>query len=236
MNMNDYDEDYFEEESNFILADLEWKPYPESIIYTDTDFSKNMLERIKGVTEAGFAKEVDNWQEAIKSLPNYDEIEIRNEIKQWNISIPNKDDFHFESYSKFYSLQLQYRNRITEIISVVFAHHEMISQAQKTLKDIAVKLANGTAVDKNGIATFTVQPFSIACTHARRLLTYLESVLKNIDFAASQMDRMLREHQALARINSNFNAEGLSALHKDNNSRISNINSSTEIRARNRRL
>jgi hemerythrin-like domain-containing protein len=111
----------------------------------------------------------------------------------------------------------------------------MLSQAQKTLKDIAARLANGTAVDKNAIATFTVQPFSIACTHARRLLSYLESVLKNIDFAASQMDRMLREHQALARINSNFNSEGLSALFKDNNSRFANINNSTEIRTRNRR-
>jgi hypothetical protein len=234
--MNDFDDDYLDnEQDTIILADLEWKPSPESIVYTDPDFSKNIIERIKGVTESGFAKEVDNWQEAIQSLPDYDELEIRKEIKGWNIGIPNKDDFDFDSYAMFYSLQVQYRNRITEIISVVFAHHEMLSQAQKTLKDIAVRLANGTAVDKNAIATFTVQPFSIACTHARRLLSYLESVLKNIDFAASQMDRMLREHQALARINSNFNSEGLSALFKDNNSRVANINNSTEIRTRNRR-
>jgi hypothetical protein len=234
--MNDFDDDYLDnEQDTIILADLEWKPSPESIVYTDPDFSKNIIERIKGVTESGFAKEVDNWQEAIQSLPDYDELEIRKEIKGWNIGIPNKDDFDFDSYAMFYSLQVQYRNRITEIISVVFAHHEMLSQAQKTLKDIAVRLANGTAVDKNAIATFTVQPFSIACTHARRLLSYLESVLKNIDFAASQMDRMLREHQALARINSNFNSEGLSSLFKDNNSRVANINNSTEIRTRNRR-
>jgi hypothetical protein len=234
--MNDFDDDYLDnEQDTIILADLEWKPSPESIVYTDPNFSKNIIERIKGVTESGFAKEVDNWQEAIQSLPDYDELEIRKEIKSWNIGIPNKDDFDFDSYAMFYSLQVQYRNRITEIISVVFAHHEMLSQAQKTLKDIAARLANGTAVDKNAIATFTVQPFSIACTHARRLLSYLESVLKNIDFAASQMDRMLREHQALARINSNFNSEGLSALFKDNNSRVANINNSTEIRTRNRR-
>lgn len=234
--MNDFDDDYLDNEQNtIILAELEWKPSPESIVYTDPDFSKNMIERTKGVTEAGFAKEVDNWQEAIQSLPVYDELDIRKEIKGWNIGIPNKDDFDFDSHAKFYSMQIQYRNRITEIISVVYAHHEMLSQAQKTLKDIAAKLAGGTAIDKNAIATFTVQPFSIACTHARRLLSYLESVLKNIDFASSQMDRMLREHQALARINSNFNSEGLSSLFKDNNSRVANINNSTEIRTRNRR-
>ena len=234
--MNDFDDDYLDnEQDTIILAELDWKPSPESIVYTDPNFSKKIIERIKGVTEDGFAKEVDNWQEAIQSLPVYDELDIRKEIKGWNIGIPNKDDFDFDSHAKFYSMQIQYRNRITEIINVVYAHHEMLSQAQKTLKDIAARLAGGTAVDKNAIATFTVQPFSLACTHARRLLSYLESVLKNIDFAASQMDRMLREHQALARINSNFNSEGLSSLFKDNNSRVANINNSTEIRTRNRR-
>jgi hypothetical protein len=235
--MNEFDDELYddEEEPTILLAELEWKPFPESIVYTDPDFSKNIVERIKGVSEAGFAKEVDNWQEAIQSLPNYDEIDIRKEIAQWNIGIPRKDDFDFDSYTMFYSLQVQYRNRLTEIINVVFAHHEMLSQAQKTLKDMAIRLANGTAVDKNGIASFTVQPFSIATTHAKRLHTYLESVLKNIDFAASQMDRMLREHQALARINSNFNSEGMSSFLKDRTPRISNINNSTEIRTRNKR-
>ena len=96
--MNDFDDDYLDnEQDTIILADLEWKPSPESIVYTDPDFSKNIIERIKGVTESGFAKEVDNWQEAIQSLPDYDELEIRKEIKSWNIGIPNKDDFELNN-------------------------------------------------------------------------------------------------------------------------------------------
>ena len=101
---------------------------------------------------------------------------------------------------------------------------------------MAVRLVTGTAVDKNGIASFTVHPFILATTHAKRLLTYLESVLKNIEFAASQMDRLLREHQALARINSNFSNEGFSAmLGKDKMPRLQKFNDSAEIRTRNRR-
>jgi len=74
-------------------------------------------------------------------LPHYDEIAIRKEISNWDISIPGKDQFDFESFSQAYALQVQYRNRLTEMHSVVFAHFEMISQAQKMLKEMAVKLA-----------------------------------------------------------------------------------------------
>ena len=57
----------------------------------------------------------------------------------------------------------------------------------------------------------------------KRLLTYLESILKNIDFAASQMDRMLREHQALSRINQTMNSEGMSNLYTKEKSQIADL-------------
>lgn len=238
MNYEDeYDESFEEDDGiNVIVAELDWKPIQEKINWNDPDFAKNIAQRLKGITEETFAIEVQNWQESINSLPVYDEMEIRKEISQWNIGIPSRDQFDFESYTIFYSLQVQYRNRITEIHNLVFAHHEMLSQAQKTLKEMAVRLVTGTAVDKNGIASFTVHPFILATTHAKRLLTYLESVLKNIEFAASQMDRLLREHQALARINANFSNEGFSAmLSKDKMPRLQKFNDSAEIRTRNRR-
>jgi len=64
--------------------------------------------------------------------------------------------------------------------------------------------------DKDAIATFTVQPFLHKVTVAKRCLTYLENVQKNIDFGAVQLERLMRERQNLARINQNFNSEGMS--------------------------
>jgi hypothetical protein len=75
---------------------------------------------------------------------------------------------------------------------------------------MALKLSSGTAKDKDATAAFTVHPLTLPMTHAKRLFIYLEAVLKNIDFAAAQMDRMLREHQALSRINHSFNNTGMS--------------------------
>lgn len=240
MNFDDDLEDESLEEDDeieIIVAELDWGPVQDKLNWRDPNFTKDIVKRLKGITEESFAVEVEIWQENINSLPVYDEMAIRKEVAQWNIGIPSRDQFDFESYTIFYSLQVQYRNRITELINVVYAHHEMLSQAQKTLKEMATKLAAGTAVDKNGIASFTVHPFSVATTHAKRLLVYLEAVLKNIEFAASQMDRLLREHQALARINSTFSNEGFSAmLSKDKMPHLQKINSSAEIRTRNSRL
>lgn len=206
------DED-FDEENSILLASLDWAPMPETVSWKDPNFSKDLVSRLKGVTEESFAKEVQIWQDAISLLPYYDEIEIRKEIRHWDVSIPSKDDYAFESFSAAYALQVQYRNRLTEIMSVVFAHYEMISQAHKNLREMAIKLSTGTAKDKDANAAFTVHPFVIPMTNSKRLLTYLEQYLKNIEFAASQMDRILREHQALSRINQSFNSEGMSNLY-----------------------
>ena len=227
------DED-FDEENSLLLATLEWAPMPETVSWKDPNFSKDLVSRLKGVTEESFAKEVQIWQDAISLLPYYDEIEIRTEIRQWDISIPSKDSYEFESFSASYALQVQYRNRLTEIMSVVFAHYEMISQAHKNLREMAIKLSTGTAKDKDANAAFTVHPFVIPMTNSKRLLTYLEQYLKNIEFAASQMDRILREHQALSRINQSFNNEGMSNLFAKDKTPMNKGNAT--VRTRNSRM
>jgi hypothetical protein len=220
-----------------LIADIEWSPLIDYVPWNDPNFAQDIAARIKGITIESFAKEVDLWQQNISALPHYDELKIRQEVRSWDISIPGKDEFNFETHAMFYSLQVQYRNRLTEIVSVVNAHHEMLSQASKALSAMATKLASGTAVEKQGIGAFTVHPFTIAQTNSKRLLTYLEAVMKNIEFASFQMDRLLKEHQALSRINMNFHNEGMSALlNQDRSSLKSNFNNSTEIRSRNRRI
>jgi len=227
------DED-FDEENSLLLATLEWAPMPETVSWQDPNFSKDLVSRLKGVTEESFAKEVQNWQDAISVLPIYDEIEIRKEIRQWDIAIPTKDEYEFESFSASYALQVQYRNRLTEIMSVVYAHYEMISQAHKNLREMAIKLSTGTAKDKDASAAFTVHPFVIPMTNSKRLLTYLEHYLKNIEFAATQMDRILREHQALSRINQSFNTEGMSNLYSKDKTPMNKGNAI--VRTRNSRI
>jgi hypothetical protein len=215
-----YKEDDFEDDleddnedevlQEVLLADFSWDIMPETISWEDPNFAKEITNRLKGITEEAFSKEVEIWQKAISILPKYSEFDIRKEINSWDFGTPGKNDFYIESYAEAYSRQVRYRTRLTEITSVVFAHYEMLTQANKTLKEMALKLSSGTAKDKDATAAFTVHPLTLPMTHAKRLFIYLEAVLKNIDFAAAQMDRMLREHQALSRINHSFNNTGMS--------------------------
>ena len=112
-------EEGYDEENSILVANLDWAPMPESVSWQDPNFTKDLVSRLKGISEESFAKEVQNWQDAISLLPIYDELEIRNEVRKWDIAIPTKDDYDFESFSASYALQVQYRNRLTEIISVI---------------------------------------------------------------------------------------------------------------------
>jgi hypothetical protein len=232
----DEDDENFNKENSVIVASLDWAPMPEVVSWQDPNFAKEIVGRLRGVTEESFAKEVALWQENISMLPMFDELEIRKEIREWDMSIPN-NGFNFEDFAMAYSMQVQYRNRLTEMISVVHAHYELISQAHKTLKEMAVRLATGTAVDKNGTATFTVHPILFPASHSKRLLDYLNNILKNIDFSAAQMDRLLREHQALSRINQTANNEGSSSLYSRDRPMNNQYNKdSVQVKTRNNRI
>jgi len=232
----DEDDENFNKENSVIVASLDWAPMPEVVSWQDPNFAKEIVGRLRGVTEESFAKEVSLWQENISMLPMFDELEIRKEIREWDMSIPN-NGFNFEDFAMAYSMQVQYRNRLTEMISVVHAHYELISQAHKTLKEMAVRLATGTAVDKNGTATFTVHPILFPASHSKRLLDYLNNILKNIDFSAAQMDRLLREHQALSRINQTANNEGSSSLYSRDRPMNNQYNKdSVQVKTRNNRI
>lgn len=230
----DEDEFYNDLPETILIADIEWGSSAENINWEDPNFPNIILDRLKGITEKDFAKEVKMWQEHIKMLPQYNEVEIRKEIRSWDISIPGKDDFNIESFAVAYSFQLQYRNRLTELISIVFAHLEMLTHAQKSLREIAIKLASGPKHDKDAQATFTTNPLLIHVNHAKRLHTYLEAVQKNIEFASSQMDKIIREHQTLSRINQNMNNYGMSQMYEDSTKTNKNIlrSGDTEIPGR----
>lgn len=231
-----YDEEIENEEDTFIVADLEWLPQVQIVNFDDPNFTENLIKRLSGLTVENFASEVGNYQKMINSLPKYDEYKIRKEIASWNIGIPNKDSFDFETYSIYYSLQVQYKNRINTMISVVAAHCEILNSAVKSLKEMAVELAPGkNKYDKDAVASFTVNQFQQALAISKRLFIFLENVSKIIDFSASQMDKMSREHNNLARINHQMLNEGMANyLAKGGLPSSSNTDKSAEIKTRNR--
>jgi hypothetical protein len=89
MNYEDEIEDESLEEDDeitVIIAELDWKPIQDKLNWRDPNFTKDIVKRLKGITEESFAEEVNIWQENINSLPVYDEMGIRKEIAEWKRS------------------------------------------------------------------------------------------------------------------------------------------------------
>jgi hypothetical protein len=241
--MSDFFDEELEENSNssLLLADIDWTPQNDPFDISVDSFALNIVNRLSGIDEDKFKDEVVMWQTVIENLPNYSEAKLKNEMNNWDFSIPIHNDFSFETLSIAYARMVQYRTYLVKWIDVVNAHHEILSNAHKSLKEMAVKLANGPKHDKDAIATFTVQPFLHKVTVAKRCLMYLENIQKNIDFGAVQLERLMRERQNLARINQNFNNEGLSNIYSsavENQTSNGMIRKADEagIRTRNNRI
>lgn len=234
------DDDEFEdvEETNEVFViKYDWPSNPIPIDWSDDSFVDRMIERLDGVTREGFKKQTLLWMKTIDSIPKYDEKALRAEIASWDFDIPGKDNFNFEEYSIFYSQLIAHRTRLTEIIAVVNANHELLLQANKAIKEMATRLATGAKHDKDGTAFYAINDFSVSYTNCKIFYDYLQSVLKNIEFCAYQMDRLQKEHQSLSRINNNFNNEGLYHLmNRSSTNLLKNNSESAVIKTRNRRL
>jgi len=55
-----------DEDKTVLLVDMHWSPMPESIDWEDPNFATEITNRLRGVTEESFAKEVKLWQDHIK--------------------------------------------------------------------------------------------------------------------------------------------------------------------------
>jgi hypothetical protein len=178
-------------------------------IWDITDLDYEISERFKGPTMDSYRRDYQDYVRAIKSLPAYDPIAIREEIANWDLSVPSSDEFHYDVIKETYSRMVAYRNRLTYLHDLVNPHYELINDAVKNLKALAFKLTTGTLRDKESTATNLVLPLAKALPEIVRLKTNLEAVSRNIEFATLQMDRLMKERQSLAKINQGYVSEGM---------------------------
>lgn len=231
------DEELEEEDKLIPVYDIEWPSNPDPTDWNNYDFYDDFLHSSKDLTPEAIAKRVAVWGSTIKNLPYYNDTEIRNEIFSWDLSIPSKDDFDYDNYSIYYARLIQYRHRLTEIMSIVNLNYEMLNQAYKNIKDMSMKLTTGTANDKEAFAAANVYLIAKSLGFAKALYDTLQNMFRSIDFSSYQMDKLHKEHQSLARINNNLNNEGMSnMLNRAVNPNFSNNNNSAVIKTRNSRL
>jgi iron-sulfur cluster repair protein YtfE (RIC family) len=175
------------------------------------DFVAETKRRINGVTKESFADEVQAWSEGFKLLPVYNRESYKTEIASMKMEFQSDNNFSFEKLAILYSTQVAYRDRLTTMKSIVNAHHEIYNQAYKSLDKQAFKLfskAGGLLDDKKADSAHVVAPFLRLVSQAKEMLDQIVEKIESIEFSAFQLSRMLREKEALTKINSSYDREG----------------------------
>lgn len=181
----------------------------DSTQWNQLDFSKIIDDRKSGgCTKESFDSDVKMYNNALKRLPKLNNTAIMNEIDQWNLDVPS-EEYDFGELQGAYSRLVSYRYRLIKMINLTNQHYDIYSNAYKKLGKIAMLLFAGTAKDKEAAAENLVHPFAICMMEPKVLLEYLCDVQEHIDFAAISMARVLREKEALAKINNDYNREGM---------------------------
>lgn len=216
--MEDFENDFENELEQELLSkkdilkgvEFEWAENMPTIDYSSLDFSKEIGNKLRGITVEDFKEECQAWFDAIKMLPSFDEGQIRKEINSWELDLPHQDNYNLDSIYVTYANFVRYRNRIRAFVDIVNAHTEILTNAQKNIKEMTVKLAEGAKHDKDAVGTFYTNRLSIAIAQAKRVATFLDYTVKTIEFNSLQMERLYRERLAIAKINNGMYSEGAS--------------------------
>jgi hypothetical protein len=181
-----------------------------SIQYNKTNFSDMVAKRKDGTTEETFMEDVLLFQTIINNLPEYSEENYKEELHEMDFTIPYESQYDFKELYMVYKRLTEYKFRIIEIWSVVNAHHDLYEQAYKTLKVSAISLySSGTAKDKEANAETRVKSFHIGIVITETFLAYLKEIKEAVEFASTNLSRMLREKEALSKLNYSYYKEGL---------------------------
>jgi hypothetical protein len=177
-------------------------------IWNAIDFEKDARERQKiGITQEEFFEDVKIWDEVIHNLPKYNEEVFMQEIDNMDFNIP-KNEFDFKELQGVYSRLVSLFARLSEMRSNVYSHYETFIQAYKCLKQYSMGFFAGTAQVKESSAEHLVHRFYQYSIKPKILLAHIDDTIKVVEFAATNMNRILREKEANNKINGVHQYEG----------------------------
>lgn len=183
--------------SEFIESIIDWDKF---------DATSNVSQRISGVTKEAIELEVEIWNKQLKFLSPLNIQDIKEEINEWDISIPTSLDF--ESIAASYSKLVSYKTRISKLLADAKAWRDTCETAINYLEDLAPGAFTGTGPDKKANAAHIIQPFVHLKTQSARLENYLDKMHGSIMFCAQQLDLLIKEKQSRAKFNYKLSHQG----------------------------
>ena len=168
--------------------------------------SSDASKRMQGVNKDILSQEVELWEKQLKILEPLDYNSISKEINSWDISIP--DITNFENIAVAYSKLVNYKLRVSILLSNAKAWRDTAADACKYIEELAQGAFTGTGADKKSNALHVIQPFIHLKVQASRIENYLDKIHSSILFCATQLDLLIKEKQSRAKLNSKLGLEG----------------------------
>jgi hypothetical protein len=181
--------------NEFIDTIIDWSKF---------DASYKISERMGGVSKKLLEAEVELWEKQLSLLDPLDYKKIRNEIDSWKVEIPRKDSLNYDNIASTYSALVSYKHRISQLIADAKAWDDTCKEAIDYLTDLAPGAFTGTGADKKSNSVYVAQPFIHLKAQTSRILTFLTQYNGSIEFAAKQLDLLLKERQSQAKLNHKF--------------------------------
>ena len=165
----------------FIESMIDWGKF---------DASSKISQRMGEVTHENLIQEVKIWEVQLSALNPLNEKQIKAEINEWKIEIPNQ--LSFENIAMAYSRMVSYKVRLAHLLTESKAWKETCEDAIKTIEDLAPGAFKGTGVDKKANSMQVASPFIHLKTQTSRLENYLVQIHAAVIFCANQLDLLIK--------------------------------------------
>lgn len=173
--------------------------------------ASELIEKVESYTLADFQEDFQSMIDSYQNLPPLGLNEVRDEISDWEFLI-KKDMLHtFDAVCEAYAKFISYQNRVTQILDEVKRHDSLLEFIIDNVKSTYSQFIDGTVKDKESKSTTLLLDVTLMYTDTHTLMQYVQSVQKNIEFNTQQLARILREREALAKINNDYVKTGISS-------------------------
>jgi len=170
------------------------------------DFNADdLITRSKEYSEDKFKDDLDELLDSYKKLPSLDIELIREEIDSWDLSIPKDTGIELDEISGAYTKFIEYNNRTNKLLDDSNSHNQ------------SLKFIISTAKDKESVISAMLLPISQLQNKIDILYDFISNTNKSIEFATSQLARILREREAIGKINNEDYRRGSNFINKKNN-------------------
>jgi hypothetical protein len=163
--------------------------------------AKDIVNKTDDYTKDQFEDDLQMMLDKYYNLPMLETDRAREEVSNWDWSINKESLSDFEEVCSTYARFIGYQNRIIQLLDDVNIHETILEFIIKNAKEIASQFFVGTAKTKDAKTSTMLIDISLEHTTICALSAFLKSSQKAIEFNTQQLARILREREAIARIN-----------------------------------